>query len=128
MGGYQLVLLYTTSRISRLKLLTSPFVPSSLRRYSKENYEHHSEEKAPTTEEEFIRVAEEMAEEKEHQGFSSQTVDKAQDVIKEATTTTSDSNFESVKESFKEGKGEFHKKGDDSDDLLKSIPQYQVSG
>ncbi|KAF3648222.1 putative mitogen-activated protein kinase kinase kinase 2-like [Capsicum annuum] len=92
-------------------------------RYSKENYQHHAEEKAPTTEEEFIRVAEEMAEEKEHQGLSSQTVDKAQDAMKEATT--SDSNLENVKESCKEGKGkgDFH----NTDDLLKSGPQSQIS-
>ncbi|KAH0673988.1 hypothetical protein KY290_026241 [Solanum tuberosum] len=69
-----------------------------------------------------------MAEEKEHQGFSSQTVDKAQDAIKEATTTT-DSTFESVKESYKEttGKENSHKKCDDSDELLKSNPQNQIS-
>ncbi|XP_059283676.1 uncharacterized protein LOC132617421 isoform X2 [Lycium barbarum] len=85
MGGYQLLHFYTTSRVSSLKLLARPFVPT-LRRYTKESYEHHAEEKAPTTAEEFTRVAEEMAEEKEHQGFASQTVDKAQDGMKEATT------------------------------------------
>ncbi|KAK4714935.1 hypothetical protein R3W88_020842 [Solanum pinnatisectum] len=128
MGGYQFLYFYT---ISRIKLLARPRRPSfldTIRRYSKENYGHHAEEKAPTTAEEFTRVAEEMAEEKEHQGFSSQTVDKAQDAIKEATTTTN-SNFESVKESYKEttGKENSHKKGDDSDDLLKSNPQSQIS-
>ncbi|KAK6785618.1 hypothetical protein RDI58_019073 [Solanum bulbocastanum] len=102
--------------------------PPRSARYSKENYDHHAEEKAPTTAEEFTRVAEEMAEEKEHQGISSQTVDKAQDAIKEATTTTN-SNFESVKESYKEttGKENSHRKGDDSDDLLKTNPQSQIS-
>ncbi|KAK4341869.1 hypothetical protein RND71_037685 [Anisodus tanguticus] len=80
MGGYQLLHFYTTSHVSRLKLLAQPFVPT-LRRYTKENYEHHAEEKAPTTAEEFVRVAEEMVEQKEHQG--------------------TDYNFESVKENFK---------------------------
>ncbi|KAM3302538.1 putative protein isoform X2 [Capsicum chacoense] len=123
MSGNQLVYFYTTSCVCRLKFLARPFVPTFVRRYSKENYQQHAEEKAPTTEEEFIRVAEEMAEEKEHQGLSSQTVDKAQDAMKEATT--SDSNLENVKESCKEGKGkgDFH----NTDDLLKSGPQSQIS-
>ncbi|XP_055824670.1 uncharacterized protein LOC129893203 [Solanum dulcamara] len=127
MGIYQFLYFYTTSSLSPLKLLARrPVFLATIRRYSKENYEHHAEEKAPTTAEEFIRVAEEMAEEKEEQVFSSQTIDKAQHAMKEATTT--DSNFESVKESFKEGKKEnFHKKGDDTDDLLKSNPQSQIS-
>ncbi|KAG5597903.1 hypothetical protein H5410_039135 [Solanum commersonii] len=97
MGGYnQFLYYYTISRVSRIKLLArpgQPFFLDTIRRYSKENYDHHAEEKAPTTAEEFTRVAEEMAEEKEHQSFSSQTVDKAQDAIKEATTTT-DSTFD----------------------------------
>ncbi|KAK4355223.1 hypothetical protein RND71_024194 [Anisodus tanguticus] len=118
MGGYPLHY-YTISRVSRLKLLARPFVPT-LRMYTKENYEHHAEEKAPTTAEEFVRVAEEMAEEKAHQGFASQTVDKAKDAMKEATTTA-DSNFESVKENFK---GNFHNKGDE---LLKTTPNNQIS-
>ncbi|KAJ8542882.1 hypothetical protein K7X08_005405 [Anisodus acutangulus] len=124
MGGYQLLNYYNISRVSRLKLLARPFVPI-LRMYTKENYEHHAEEKAPTTAEEFVRVAEEMAEEKAHQGFDSQTVDKAKDAMKEATTTA-DSNFESVNENFKEdpSKGNFHNKGDD---LLKTTPNNQIS-
>lgn len=87
----------------------------------KENYEHHAEEKAPTTAEEFMRVADEMAEDKEHlkrvakerdgQGFASQTVDKA---MEEATI--GDSNLKEPAP----GKGNFHKRGDDSDDLLKN--------
>ncbi|XP_049344561.1 uncharacterized protein LOC125808925 [Solanum verrucosum] len=110
MGGYnQFLYYYTISRVSRIKLLArprQPFFLDAIRRYSKENYDHHAEEKAPTTAEEFTRVAEEMAEEKEHQGFSSQTVDKAQETT---------------------GKENSHKKCDDSDDLLKSNPQNQIS-
>nr|XP_004244345.1 uncharacterized protein LOC101264953 [Solanum lycopersicum] len=124
MGAYNQFLYFCN--ISRIKLLArprQPFFLNTIRRYSKENYDHHAEEKAPTTAEEFTRVAEEMAEEKQHQGFSSQTVDKAQDAIKEATATT-DSTFESVKT----GKDNFHKNGDDdSNDLLKSNPQNQIS-
>ncbi|MCD7452436.1 hypothetical protein HAX54_016543 [Datura stramonium] len=109
MSGYQLLQFYTTSRVSRLGLLARPFVPPFVRRYSKENYQHHAEEKAPTTAEEFIRVAEEMAEERKQQGVSSaQTEDKAQNDMKEAATTSD-------------------KKGNDSDDLLKSNPQSQIS-
>ncbi|OIT26168.1 PREDICTED: uncharacterized protein LOC109215664 [Nicotiana attenuata] len=131
MSGYKLLYFYSTSHVSRLKQRLVPFVPISvLRKYTqsiKENYEHHAEEKAPTTAEEFMRVADEMAEDKEHlervaeekdrQGFASQTVDKAMEAA-----TMGDSNFDSVKESLKEplGKGNFHKTGDDSDDLLKN--------
>ncbi|TMW98773.1 hypothetical protein EJD97_003508 [Solanum chilense] len=130
MGAYnQFLYLCNISRIKFLARPRQPFFLNTIRRYSKENYDHHAEEKAPTTAEEFTRVAEEMAEEKQHQGFSSQTMDKAQDAIEEATTTT-DSTFESVKESYKQttGKDNFHKKGDDdSNDLLKSNPENQIS-
>nr|XP_009787881.1 PREDICTED: uncharacterized protein LOC104235767 [Nicotiana sylvestris] len=131
-SGFKLLYFYSTSHVSRLKQRLVPFVPISvLRRYTqsiKENYEHHAEEKAPTTAEEFMRVADEMAEDKEHlkrvaeekdrQGFASQTVDKTM----EAAATMGDSNFESVKENLKEppGKGNFRRMGDDSDDLLKN--------
>lgn len=70
-------------------------------RYSKENYEHHAEEKAPTTEEEFNRVAEEMAEEKEQQN--------------------------GMNSNFEQGKENSHNKDDDSEDQLKTNPQSQIS-
>lgn len=66
------------------------------------------EERAPSTEDEFRRAAEE----KERQGFASQTVEKAEDGGGEAAEKESD--FDSVKESYKEppGRGKFHKTGD----------------
>ncbi|KAG8386174.1 hypothetical protein BUALT_Bualt03G0121600 [Buddleja alternifolia] len=70
---------------------------------------HVVEERAPSTAEEFERVAEE----KSRQGFASQTTEKAADGAVEATVED-DSTFESVKEAQKEfppGKGDFHKKG-----------------
>lgn len=72
---------------------------------------HGTEERAPSTAEEFKRVAEE----KSRQGFASQTVDKAVDAVEEATV--GESEFESVKEAYKEppsgGKGDFHRTGDE---------------
>lgn len=67
--------------------------------------DHGPVERAASTAEEFRRVAEE----KTRQGFASQTIEKAEDGFQEAIA--GDSNFESVKESFKEplGKGNFHK-------------------
>lgn len=53
-------------------------------------------ERAPSTAEEFKRVAEEKA----RQGVVSQTVDKAEDAVKE--TVIGDSNPDNVKEKYKE--------------------------
>lgn len=70
-------------------------------------------ERAPSTAEEFKRVAEE----KSRQGFSSQTVEKASDGAAEAAAAAAadgGSEPQNVKEAFKEapGKGDFHKTGD----------------
>ncbi|KAI3456980.1 hypothetical protein Pfo_013643 [Paulownia fortunei] len=114
MGGH-LLSLYSASQASRIKRLTTN-LPLSIRRYNKQgkkesNIGHGVEERAPSTAEEFERVAEEMT----RQGFASQTVEKAQDGGEEATVGD-DSTFESVKEAYKEpppGKGNFHKTGDE---------------
>lgn len=58
------------------------------------------EERAPSTAEEFERVAEEKAREAAKQGIASQTTDKAFDAAEEATKD--DSNAGSVKNKFKE--------------------------
>ncbi|CAI9756960.1 unnamed protein product [Fraxinus pennsylvanica] len=93
-----------SSQASTMKRLTA-YVPMSVRRFS--NW-HGTEEKAPSIADEFKRVAEE----KSRQGVASQTVEKAQDGIEEATMD--DSKVESVKERYKEppGKGNVHKTGD----------------
>ncbi|KAK2987026.1 hypothetical protein RJ640_004752 [Escallonia rubra] len=107
-----LVNLYMSSRASPAKRLTTYF-PNHVRKYnqaSKESSGHGVEEKAPSTAEEFQSIAKEkerkieeckrVSEEKERQGVSSQTVEKAQDGVKER-----------CKEPI--GKGNFHKRGDD---------------
>ncbi|KAG8386184.1 hypothetical protein BUALT_Bualt03G0122600 [Buddleja alternifolia] len=111
MGGH-ILSLYTTSHASRIRNLTAN-LPISIRRYTQRKKEdisgHLVEERAPSTAEEFERVAEE----KSRQGFASQTTEKAADGAVEATVED-DSTFESVKEAQKEfppGKGDFHKKG-----------------
>ncbi|KAL1815327.1 hypothetical protein ACET3Z_017901 [Daucus carota] len=71
--------------------------------------EHHEDQegipRAPSTADEFKRVAEEKAK----QGVRSQTVEKAEDATLEATIGDS-SDFESIKETYKEpvGKGKSH--------------------
>ncbi|KAK4439839.1 hypothetical protein Salat_0318800 [Sesamum alatum] len=115
MGGH-LLSLYSSSQASRIKRLTAT-LPISIRRYSSQGKKERNtagygvEERAPSTAEEFKRVAEEKA----RQGFASQSVEKAQDGAEEAVV--GDSTFESVKEAHKEypgpGRGDFHKTGDE---------------
>lgn len=130
--------LYPATQASRLKRLTSsipfstirvcmPYVVEILLQLIKcfhiyddddvmQRFKHGREgqgidkERAPTTAEEFERVAEE----KSRQGFSSQTVEKASDgALEAAEAAVGDSNPQAVKEAFKEptGKGDFHKGG-----------------
>ncbi|XP_047959974.1 uncharacterized protein LOC125205194 [Salvia hispanica] len=110
MGGH-LLSLYPATQASRLKRLTSSIPFSTIRRF-KHGREGQGidKERAPTTAEEFERVAEE----KSRQGFSSQTVEKASDgALEAAEAAVGDSNPQAVKEAFKEptGKGDFHKGG-----------------
>ncbi|PQM39186.1 uncharacterized protein Pyn_02909 [Prunus yedoensis var. nudiflora] len=60
---------------------------------------HYIEERAPSTAEEFKRVAEEKLK-KAEQGVASQTVDKTCDVTEE--TTLGDSSVDSVKNRYKQ--------------------------
>ncbi|PIN07424.1 hypothetical protein CDL12_20011 [Handroanthus impetiginosus] len=116
MGGH-LLSLHSSSQASRIKRLTAYLLFSTRRSYSykgqgkKESGSGHAgiEERAPSTADEFKRVAEE----KSRQGFTSHTVEKGQDAAEEATLE--ESTFESVKEAHKEppGKGNFHKTGDE---------------
>ncbi|KAL0443426.1 UNVERIFIED_CONTAM: hypothetical protein Slati_2065300 [Sesamum latifolium] len=118
MGGHLLLSLYSSSQASRIKRLTAT-LPISIyrRRYSSEGKQESihtggtvDQERAPSTAEEFKRVAEEKA----RQGFASQTVEKAQDGAEEAVV--GDSTFESVKEAHKESPfaaADFRKTGDE---------------
>lgn len=90
-----------------------------VQKYSRETTGKESEERAPSTLEEFKRLSEEKAEmerlteAKARQGFASQTVEKAEEG---ASAAMSDPKEEIVKEHYKEcvGVGSFHKTGDDS--------------
>ena len=64
----------------------------------KDNHSRVDEDRAPSTAEEFQRVAEEKA--KAQQSIANQTVDKTYDGTKEATV--GDSKVESVKNRYKE--------------------------
>lgn len=81
----------------------------------KEGHDSHPAERAPSTAEEFRRVAEEKA----RQGFATQTTEKTADGFPAAAV--GDSSSESVKESLKKppGKGNFHKTDDDRNPLEK---------
>ncbi|KAA8523640.1 hypothetical protein F0562_010063 [Nyssa sinensis] len=111
--GSHLLHLYISSRASLINRLAAYFPKPIMRYYSesrKENNGHIGvEERAPSTAEEFERVAEEKA----RQGIVSQTVEKAYDGAEEATL--GDSKVESVQERHKEpvGKGNFPKTCDD---------------
>ncbi|KAL6975254.1 hypothetical protein U1Q18_024050 [Sarracenia purpurea var. burkii] len=88
----------------------SAYFPALLRRYSPPTKGSNGMERAPTTAEEFERVAEEKA----RQGFASQAIVKAQDDgVGEGTF--GDSRGESGKKYSKEdvGEGSFHKKSDE---------------
>ncbi|CAA2960401.1 Hypothetical predicted protein [Olea europaea subsp. europaea] len=103
--GSHILSLYTSSQASKMKRLTA-YVPMNISRFG---HWHGTEERAPSTAEEFKRVAEE----KSRREVTSQTVEEAQDGVEEATV--GDSELESVKERYKEppGKGNFHKTGDE---------------
>ncbi|KAL7131018.1 hypothetical protein ABFS83_13G171400 [Erythranthe nasuta] len=110
MGGH-LLFIYSASQAARIKRLTAN-LPLSIMRYNHGKKESNSTGHAPSTAEEFERVAEE----KSRHGFAAHTVEKAQDGVEEATV--GDSNFQSVKEAFKDdtpppGKANFHQTGDE---------------
>ncbi|OIW13403.1 hypothetical protein TanjilG_19755 [Lupinus angustifolius] len=107
-----LTLLHTSSQSSLLKP-TTPFFYNTIKNYGEANKGNGSrviEERAPSTAEEFLRVAEEKAKEAE-QGVASQTVDKTYDGAEEAV---GNSNVKSVKDRYKEHEPEadYHKRGD----------------
>ncbi|KAG6397825.1 hypothetical protein SASPL_139273 [Salvia splendens] len=101
MGGH----LYPATQASRLKRLTSNIPFSTIRRF-KHGSEGHGidKERAPTTAEEFERVAEE----KSRQGFSSR---KASDSDGDGDGVGA-SQPQPLKEAFKEAT-DFHKRGVD---------------
>ncbi|KAM1873581.1 hypothetical protein ACFX13_007396 [Malus domestica] len=109
MGGHIFLLRAFSSR-SRSTILKSLAACHYTTNQPREQGEHHHghtgiEERAPSTAEEFKRVAEEKrkAEEKlkvAEQGVASQTADKAYDGTEEAIL--GDSNVESVKNRYKE--------------------------
>ncbi|KAJ7963747.1 hypothetical protein O6P43_013661 [Quillaja saponaria] len=98
--GHLIPLLSSPSRPSLLKQFT-PFFCNPIKRYgqaSKDSHIHIMEERAPSTAEEFQRVAEEKLKEAK-QGVASQTFEKTYDGVEEATV--GDSKVESVKERYK---------------------------
>lgn len=100
MGGHRL-LYYTAVRWPLVKpfQFTSTLFSSPTKGYSKQGEKGSGPgvgERAPSTAEEFKRVAEEKA----RQGVVSQTVDKAEDAVKE--TVMGDSNPDNVKEKYKQ--------------------------
>ncbi|GAA0174289.1 hypothetical protein Leryth_011995 [Lithospermum erythrorhizon] len=149
----KLLYVYASSRPSRIKRLTSNF-PISFRtskvifgedddlgyceasnkiNNNKENDDEYGasimEERAPSTAEEFIRVAEEKAHHNEEDGLASQRIDKAKEAAGEAATASAmDESVETdhVKDSFKEAHddyfgtsgGNFKRKGDEEEPSL----------
>ncbi|KAI4306134.1 hypothetical protein L6164_029438 [Bauhinia variegata] len=105
-GGQFIKLLSVSSSPSSVAKPSRSFFYNSImlhvfQRYgqaTKGNNSHLMKERAPSTAEEFERVAEEKAKEA-NQGIASQTTDEASDVGEE---TTGDSKVESVKERYKE--------------------------
>ncbi|KAI4306133.1 hypothetical protein L6164_029438 [Bauhinia variegata] len=100
-GGQFIKLLSVSSSPSSVAKPSRSFFYNSIMRYgqaTKGNNSHLMKERAPSTAEEFERVAEEKAKEA-NQGIASQTTDEASDVGEE---TTGDSKVESVKERYKE--------------------------
>ncbi|KAK7316792.1 hypothetical protein RJT34_00509 [Clitoria ternatea] len=96
-----LTLFNASSRSSFAKKPSSPFLYNPIKNYGQANKGNHSrlmEERAPSTAEEFERVAEERAKEAE-KGVASQTVDKTIDAAEEATI--GNSKLESVKNRYK---------------------------
>ncbi|KAL6314077.1 hypothetical protein AAG906_011812 [Vitis piasezkii] len=110
MGAPLLLLLSTSSRQSLIKPL-SAYLHIPIKRYSRSSSsEHGLGERAPSTAEEFQRVAAEkrelqgLVEEKARKGVVSQTSDKALEAAQVAVLE--DSNLETVKEKDPKRKGD----------------------
>ncbi|KAJ1441327.1 hypothetical protein SESBI_01468 [Sesbania bispinosa] len=108
-----LTLLHASSRSSFLKP-SRPFFYNPIKNYGQASEGKHSrlmEERAPSTAEEFQRVAEEKAKVTQ-QVVASQTVDKTYDGAEEATK--SNSKVESVKNRYKEHEpgSDYSRRGD----------------
>ncbi|GAU22752.1 hypothetical protein TSUD_129640 [Trifolium subterraneum] len=101
-GGSQFLtqLLHSSSRSSLLKP-SRPFFYNSIKNYGqqvKEKQSHLVKERASSTADEFLRVAEEKA--NETPKVKSQTIDKTIDAAEEATK--SNTKFEDVKNRYKD--------------------------
>ena len=99
-GSKFLTLVHSSSRSSFLKPST-PFFYNTIKNYGqeiKEKESHLIKERASSTAEEFLRVAEERA--NETPKVKSQSVDKAFEAAEEATK--SNSNTENVKNKYKD--------------------------
>ncbi|XP_061363922.1 uncharacterized protein LOC133307427 [Gastrolobium bilobum] len=112
-GGKFLTLLHASSRSSLVKP-TRPFFYNPIKNYGQANKDKHGrlmEERAPSTAEEFKRVAEEKAKESQ-QGVASQTADKTYDAAEEVTI--GNSKVESVKNRYKEHEpgSDYHRRGE----------------
>ncbi|KAK7305161.1 hypothetical protein VNO77_43061 [Canavalia gladiata] len=101
MAGAPFLTLFHASSRSSLVKPSRPLFYNPIKNYGQANKGKQSrlmEERAPSTAEEFERVAEEKA--KAQKGVASQTLDKASDAAEEATI--GNSNVESVKNRYKE--------------------------
>ncbi|XP_027343777.1 uncharacterized protein LOC113856240 [Abrus precatorius] len=109
MAGAQFLTFFHASSRSSLVKPSRPILYNPIKNYGKASKGKHSrlmEERAPSTAEEFERVAEEKAKEA---GVASQTLGKTIDAAEEATI--GNSKAESVKNRFKEHESDYHKKG-----------------
>ncbi|KAI9115739.1 hypothetical protein K1719_013408 [Acacia pycnantha] len=92
---------FLTLRSSLTKSSSRPFFFNPIKNFGQSSRGNHKvEERAPSTAEEFERVAEEKAREAAKQGIASQTTDKTYDAAEEAAMA--DSNVGSVKNRYKE--------------------------
>ncbi|PKI67739.1 hypothetical protein CRG98_011952, partial [Punica granatum] len=98
--------------IPRLIFMPSTPRPPLCNHVMRYSHRDHNDERAPSTAQEFKRVAEERLSETER-GIASQTVDKTYDGTEEAVMGNSDS--ESVKKKYKEHEenADYPKTGDD---------------
>ncbi|KAF7815871.1 uncharacterized protein G2W53_029840 [Senna tora] len=106
-----LTLLHASSR-SSIPKPTSPFFYNPIKKFGEMSKGRLVEERAPSTAEEFERVAEEKAKEAAKQGVASQTTDKTFDGAGEAAM--GDSKVGSVKNRHKEheSQADYRRKGD----------------
>ncbi|KAF5478961.1 hypothetical protein F2P56_005479 [Juglans regia] len=123
MGGHLFPLINTSLRSSVFlaKPLTAYVYMKSVKSYSqascKESHirESADQERAPSTAQEFKKIAEEKLREADReQGMASQTADKAFDAMEEATL--GDSKLESVKrrsEEHEDGAHDYRRRGDE---------------